>query len=62
MTPRPPEYLGDGVYLSNDGYQLWLSVGSRDSPVVLTLDWDTFCALVAHGQERFATMTAEEEK
>jgi hypothetical protein len=27
-------YLGDGVYLSDDGYQLWLAVNHHENKVV----------------------------
>jgi hypothetical protein len=27
-------YLGDGVYLSHDGYQLWLAVNHHENKVV----------------------------
>ena len=29
---REPEYLGDGVYASFDGYHVWLRTGSHDNP------------------------------
>jgi hypothetical protein len=38
-------YLGDGVYLSDDGYHLWLAVGHHESKVV-ALDPDVALALV----------------
>lgn len=43
-----PAYLGDGVYVSDDGYQLWLSVGHHTNQVV-ALDREVFTALVQHG-------------
>lgn len=33
-----PEYLGDGVYASFDGYQIWLHVGSHEAPPVVALE------------------------
>ena len=51
---RNPVYIGDGVYLSDDGWQLWLSVGSHTNPPVVALDEDTFNELIRKGQERFA--------
>ena len=27
-------YIGDGVYVSNDGYHIWLSVNSHENKVV----------------------------
>lgn len=31
---RDPQYLGDGVYVGHDGYQLWLSVGDHVHPTI----------------------------
>lgn len=31
-------YLGDGVYASFDGYQIWLHVGSHDAPPLVALE------------------------
>jgi hypothetical protein len=41
MTTDPqttPRYLGDGVYASFDGYQIWLHVGSHDARPVVALE------------------------
>lgn len=35
--PKPPEYheyLGDGVYASFDGYQIWLAANHHENKVV----------------------------
>lgn len=45
-------YIGDGVYLSNDGYQLWLAVGNHQNKVV-ALDLETFLTLKDKGEEMF---------
>ena len=50
-------YLGDGVYMSDDGHQLWLHLVAHDAPPLVALDQDTFNALVLHGRERFMAMT-----
>ena len=50
------EYLGDGVYLGDDGYQLWLAANSHENPV-LALDDATFNSLVVRGQDRFRIMS-----
>jgi hypothetical protein len=55
MSKRPPVYLGDGVYLSDDGFQLWLSVGNHSNPA-LALDTDVFKALCEQGAARFRDM------
>lgn len=49
------EYLGDGVYLSDDGRQLWLATSYRENKVV-ALDYLTFCDLVERGMARFVEM------
>jgi hypothetical protein len=32
--PYPSTYLGDGVYASHDGYQIWLAVNHHENNVV----------------------------
>lgn len=34
MTGLPPEYLGDGVYASSDGYHIWLAANHHENKVV----------------------------
>lgn len=36
--PIQPRYIGDGVYASFDGYQIWLHLGSHLSPGVVALE------------------------
>ncbi len=49
MSARPelpaPTYLGDGVYASFDGYQLWLHVGSHDAPGAVAIEPAVLAAL-----------------
>ena len=45
MTTVPPTYLGDGVYASFDGYQVWLHIGSHDSDPVVALEPEVLNAL-----------------
>ena len=40
-------YLGDGIYASYDGFQIWLAVDDRDNNVV-ALEPMTFAALVRY--------------
>jgi len=40
-----PEYLGDGVYASFDGYHIWLHVGDHRSEPVVALDPEVLAAL-----------------
>lgn len=49
------EYLGDGVYLGDDGWQLWLAVDDHENKVV-ALDYATFRDLMDRGLARFVAM------
>lgn len=40
-------YLGDGVYVSFDGYQIWVAANSPENKVV-ALDPDVFERLVSY--------------
>lgn len=42
----PIEYLGDGVYASFDGYQVWLHVGSHENFPVVALEPEVITSLV----------------
>jgi hypothetical protein len=44
------EYLGDGVYASFDGYQIWLAANDPQNKVV-ALEPEVFAALVAYAEE-----------
>lgn len=45
-------YLGDGVYASFDGYQIWLAVNHHENRVV-ALDIDVMDALVSYACKVF---------
>lgn len=53
MSKSNSEYIGDGVYLSDDGYQLWLAVGDHHNNVV-ALDIEVFHNLMTAGRKRFS--------
>jgi hypothetical protein len=56
MTEKSkPEYLDDGVYLSDDGYHLTLAVNHHTN-VVVYLEPRVFELLVKRGAERFKKM------
>jgi len=42
---RKETYLGDGVYVSFDGYQIWLRVPREDGDHVIALDPYVYKAL-----------------
>lgn len=39
-------YLGDGVYASFDGYQIWLDLRGQDRTTKIALNRDVFAALM----------------
>jgi len=51
-----PTYLGDGVYASFDGFQVWLHVGSHEAPAAVALDPSVIKKLNAY----FAVCTGAE--
>lgn len=44
----PAEYLGDGVYATFDGYQIWLHVGDHRAAPVVAIEPSTLAALNAY--------------
>lgn len=48
-------YLGDGVYLSNDGFQLWLTVGDHALDII-ALEPEVFERLITEGKKMFEDM------
>lgn len=48
VSPKPPAkpvYLGDAVYASFDGYQIWLHLGSHESLGIVAIEPSTYQAL-----------------
>lgn len=45
QTQFETRYLGDGVYASFDGYQIWLHVGAHTNPPVVALEPEVLKAL-----------------
>lgn len=45
MNMQDMDYLGDGVYVGHDGYQLWLTTGSHENPELLAIDPSVLKAL-----------------
>jgi hypothetical protein len=50
MPNTEHEYIGDGVYASFDGYQVWLHLGSHDSPPLIALEPNVMAALVRYAE------------
>ena len=53
MTGEKPtfdRYLGDGVYASFDGYQIWLAANHHENKVI-ALEPSVFAALVEYERE-----------
>ncbi|MBW3783815.1 hypothetical protein GL270_21725 [Aeromonas veronii] len=50
-----PAYLGDGVYASFDGYQMWLRTEGMDGVNEIAIDDQTWAALVAYRNRLTAT-------
>ncbi len=46
------KYIGDGVYVSFDGYQIWIAVNDHHNKVV-AIELEVFKALVEYGNEVF---------
>lgn len=59
MSDGNDKYIGDGVYLSDDGYQLWLAEGSHHNRVI-ALDPQVFPTLVVEGFKRMAAIHGKE--
>lgn len=54
------KYIGDGVYLSHDGYQLWLAANHHENKVV-AIEPQVFINLIAAGMKMFAEIYVDEE-
>jgi hypothetical protein len=50
MTPTHDEYLGDGVYASFDGHQIWLAANHHDNKVI-ALEAPVFFALLRYAEK-----------
>ena len=53
IVPFKGSYIGDGVYLSNDGYQLWLAVNHHFNKVV-AMDSQVFTDFLKEGSKQMA--------
>ena len=46
-----PCYLGDAVYASFDGYQIWLHLNSHDSPGLIALEPSVMNRLLQYARD-----------
>lgn len=53
------QYLGDGVYVSFDGYQIWLDTRAQDPVNRIALDPYTLAALNAYAARLRQTSEAD---
>lgn len=56
-TLVPPVYLGDAVYASWDGYQIWLHLDRHDNPGLIALDGETMASLEDYAARVRAAIT-----
>jgi hypothetical protein len=64
ISPKPPgqpRYLGDGVYASFDGYQVWLHLTSHDSPRLIALEPSVMNSLLQYAREVFGPADSSAE-
>ena len=54
------EYLGDGVYASFDGFQIWLAANHHNN-VVIALEPSVFDALIAYRERLIEKYVGESE-
>lgn len=54
------KYLGDGVYLSNDGYQLWIAVNHHSNKAV-AMEPEVFEAFIVEGAKMFLELGMPKE-
>lgn len=55
MNQQDMDYIGDGVYVGHDGYQVWLSVGSHENPEVVALEPAVLEKLVQYSDQHLGT-------
>ena len=46
------DYLGDGVYVGHDDYQLWLTVDSHENDELIALNPDVLSNLLTYATNR----------
>lgn len=45
-----PEYLGDGVYATTDGYYIWLRLGHHEAEPLVALEREVLISLVNYAK------------
>lgn len=60
MPLQNPEYIGDGVYVGHDGYQLWLYANHHETPTdKIALTQEVYAALLVYVDKMAGTDDAE---
>ncbi len=59
-VPPDPTYLGDGVYASFDGYQIWLTVDRHDSAPLVALEAPVVLALMRYAKVCWSPIANDE--
>jgi hypothetical protein len=55
------QYLGDGVYVSHDSFQLWLAVNDHRNKVI-AIDRDVYDQLRAYGDKFYGVQQPSKEQ
>lgn len=50
MNKQDMQYMGDGVYIGHDGYQLWLTTGSHENPELIAIDPNVLANIVKYAK------------
>ncbi len=51
MSEKPnPQYLGDGVYVSHDGWQIWLAANHHEN-LVIAMEPEVFQSFIEYAAQ-----------
>lgn len=60
MNQQDLDYMGDGVYIGHDGYQLWLTTGSHENPELIALDPGVLNNIIRYAKLRLPGIVRDE--
>jgi hypothetical protein len=52
MNKLDLDYIGDGVYVGHDGYQIWLTLHSHENTEMIALDPSVLNNLIRYAKNR----------